>query len=70
MVTHDGLEDPELDEMTRLLLAWFVERMALEKWLEQYPNDVMVHSKLAEIHRDPCFAGPRGGRRTGGSPPP
>ena len=32
MVTHDGLEDPELDEMTRLLPTWFVERMARDTW--------------------------------------
>ena len=31
---------------------------ALDKWLEQYPNDVMVRSKLAEIQRDPRFAEP------------
>ena len=31
---------------------------ALEKWLEQYPNDVMVRSKLAEIQRDSRFAEP------------
>ena len=31
---------------------------ALEKWLEQYPNDVMVRSKLAEIQRYPRFAEP------------
>ena len=31
---------------------------ALEKWLEQYPNDVMVRSKLAETQRDPRFAEP------------
>ena len=30
----------------------------LQKWLEQHPNDVMVRSKLAEIHRDPRFAEP------------
>ena len=30
----------------------------LQKWLEQYPNDVMVRSKLAEIQRDPRFAEP------------
>ena len=29
---------------------------ALEKWLDQYPND--VRSKLAEIHRAPRFAEP------------
>ena len=31
---------------------------ALEKWLEQYPNDVMVRSKLADLQRDPRFAEP------------
>ena len=31
---------------------------SLQKWLEQYPNDVMVRSKLAEIQRDPRFAEP------------
>ena len=30
----------------------------LQKWLEQYPNDVMVRAKLAEIQRDPRFAEP------------
>ena len=30
----------------------------LQKWLEQYPNDIMVRSKLAEIQRDPRFAEP------------
>ena len=31
---------------------------ALQKWLEQYPNDVMVRSKLADLQRDPRFAEP------------
>ena len=30
----------------------------LQKWLEQYPNDVMVRSKLADLQRDPRFAEP------------
>ena len=30
----------------------------LEQWLEQYPNDVMVRSKLADLQRDPRFAEP------------
>ena len=30
----------------------------LEKWLEQYPNDVMVRTKLADLQRDPRFAEP------------
>ena len=30
----------------------------LQKWLEQYPNDVMVRAKLAEIQRDPRFGEP------------
>ena len=30
----------------------------LQKWLEQYPNDVIVRAKLAEIQRDPRFAEP------------
>ena len=30
----------------------------LEQWLEQYPNDVAVRSKLAELQRDPRFAEP------------
>ena len=31
---------------------------ALEQWLEQYPNDVMVRSKLSDLQRDPRFAEP------------
>ena len=31
---------------------------ALQKWLEQYPNDVMVRSKLADLQRDPRFGEP------------
>ena len=31
---------------------------ALQKWLEQYPNDVMVRSKLADLQRDPRFTEP------------
>ena len=30
----------------------------LEKWLEQYPNDAMVRTKLADLQRDPRFAEP------------
>ena len=30
----------------------------LEQWLEQYPNDALVRSKLAELQRDPRFAEP------------
>ena len=30
----------------------------LQKWLEQYPNDVMVRSKLADLQRDPRFGEP------------
>ena len=30
----------------------------LEQWLEQYPNDVLVRSKLSELQRDPRFAEP------------
>ena len=30
----------------------------LEQWLEQYPNDVLVRSKLADLQRDPRFAEP------------
>ena len=30
----------------------------LEQWLEQYPNDVMVRSKMADLQRDPRFAEP------------
>ena len=31
---------------------------SLQKWLEQYPNDVMVRSKLADLQRDPRFGEP------------
>ena len=34
---------------------------ALQKWLEQYPNDVMVRSKLADLQRDPRFV--KGGEK-------
>ena len=30
----------------------------LEQWLEQYPNDALVRSKLAELQRDPRFVAP------------
>ena len=30
----------------------------LEQWLEQYPNDALVRSKLAELQRDPRYAEP------------
>ena len=30
----------------------------LERWLQQYPNDVMVRSKLAEFQRDPRYSEP------------
>ena len=30
----------------------------LEQWLEQYPNDVIVRSKMADLQRDPRFAEP------------
>ena len=30
----------------------------LEQWLEQYPNDVMVRSKMADLQRDPRYAEP------------
>ena len=30
----------------------------LEQWLEQYPNDVIVRSKLADLQHDPRFAEP------------
>ena len=30
----------------------------LELWLQQYPNDVMVRAKLAELQRDPRYAEP------------
>ena len=30
----------------------------LQRWLEQYPNDVAVRSKLADLQRDPRFAEP------------
>ena len=31
---------------------------SLEQWLEKYPNDVIVRSKLADLQRDPRFAEP------------
>ena len=31
---------------------------SLQQWLEQHPNDVLVRSKLAEIHKDPRFGEP------------
>ena len=30
----------------------------LEQWLEQYPNDALVRSKLVDLQRDPRFAEP------------
>ena len=30
----------------------------LERWLQEHPNDKMVQAKLADIHRDPRYAGP------------
>ena len=30
----------------------------LERWLQEHPNDTMVQAKLADIHRDPRYAGP------------
>ena len=31
---------------------------SLQQWMEQYPNDAMVRSKLADLHRDPRFTEP------------
>ena len=37
--------------------GWITSR-AFEQWLEQYPNDALVRSKLAELQKNPRFAEP------------